>query len=180
MVKYLSFLNSSFALRYFLMQMARPLVKLTLSSKWVPMLIVQYHSLRSVSSLKNPQNSGMKFCENIKWTCWKSPLLSSVTFSIISSLISQYYSRWSIYIYIYSKNLNEFIFWKKIHSSMWKLTLGYGNQICLRLCHWWKDESDITCYWVSFPLDSSVISNFMCKALIFSEVKSQIIVCPST
>jgi hypothetical protein len=166
MVKYLSFLNSSFALRYFLMQMARPLVKLTLSSKWVPMLIVQYHSLRSVSSLKNPQNSGMKFCENIKWTCWKSPLLSSVTFSIISSLI-----------YIFK---NEFIFWKKKHLSMCKLTLGYGNQICLRLCHWWRDESGITCYWVSFPLDSSVISNFMCKALIFSEVKSQIILCPST
>jgi hypothetical protein len=29
----------------------------------------QYLTLRSVSSLNNPQNSEMKFCENIKLTC---------------------------------------------------------------------------------------------------------------
>ncbi len=33
---------------------------------------LNYLTLRSVSSLNNPQNSEMKFCENIKLTCWKS------------------------------------------------------------------------------------------------------------
>jgi hypothetical protein len=31
-----------------------------------------YLTLRSVLSLNNPQNSEMKFCENMKFTCWKS------------------------------------------------------------------------------------------------------------
>jgi hypothetical protein len=40
----------------------------------------------------------MKFCENMKFTCWKSSLLSYATIWIISLLISQYYSRWWKYI----------------------------------------------------------------------------------
>jgi hypothetical protein len=31
-----------------------------------------YLTLRSVSSLNNPQNTEMKLCENMKLTCWKS------------------------------------------------------------------------------------------------------------
>ncbi len=31
-----------------------------------------YLTLRSVSSLNNPQNNELNFCENMKLTCWKS------------------------------------------------------------------------------------------------------------
>jgi hypothetical protein len=35
----------------------------------VTSVIVNYLTMRSVSSLNNPQNSEMKFCENMKFTC---------------------------------------------------------------------------------------------------------------
>jgi hypothetical protein len=39
---------------------------------WVWYHYTLYLTLRLVSSLNNPQNSEMKFCENMKLTCWKS------------------------------------------------------------------------------------------------------------
>jgi predicted membrane protein len=65
-------------------------------------------TLRSVSSLNNPQNSEMKFCENMA-----SGDMLKIIIIIISLLISQYYSRrWkNIQLKI---NLNELFFGEKI------------------------------------------------------------------
>jgi len=55
----------NFGKNFFEISFSRP------SPSWIN-FCSQYLTLRSVSSLNNPQNSEMKICENIKLTCWKS------------------------------------------------------------------------------------------------------------
>jgi hypothetical protein len=57
---------------------------------------IWYITLRSVSSLNNPQKSEMNFCGNMKFEMMKI-IINIPTLSIISLLISQYHNRsWKI------------------------------------------------------------------------------------